>query len=142
MSEQDKYRRIAAELREGIRTGRYPVGTMLPSRSSLVTQYAVAVVTARHALAMLEAEGLIRIEQGRGTTVISNRIARSDHRMRHDALMAELHALRCAIDKCWDMADRDGYLHPATISPLPDQVFRVMLDARRLWDHRMDEEKT
>lgn len=136
MNEQDKYRRIAAALREGIKTGLHPVGTMLPSRHALVEQYGVSHITARHAVTVLESEGLVKVEQGRGVTVISDRIERTTYQMRQDNLMAELYALRRDIEKYWDMAERDGYLHPATIDPLPRQAFRVMLEAGRLWDER------
>lgn len=71
MTEAHKYRAIAAELRAEIRSGILPVGSPMPSRAKVAERFGVSHVTARHAGSILEAEGLVRVEQGRRTLVIS-----------------------------------------------------------------------
>lgn len=138
--EDAKYKHIAQALREDIRSGVYPVGSVLPSRSMIVGQFGVSPVTAQSAIRLLVAEGLVRVDQGRGAMVISDRVGNAIQQLRRDALMSELHSLRQDIEKYWDMATRDGYLHPATIDNLPGQACRIMIEAHRLWDGRLDDE--
>lgn len=65
-----KYRRIAVDLRERIRSGQYPGGTVLPSQRRLSEDYDVTLMTMRQALQLLEADGLIAQQPGRGTYVL------------------------------------------------------------------------
>jgi GntR family transcriptional regulator len=64
-----KYRRIADDLRESIRTGEYPPGRALPGENDLMQRYAVARMTARQALAVLQREGLAVARRGSGVYV-------------------------------------------------------------------------
>lgn len=63
------YAGIADKLRQDIREGVYPVGTKLPTEQQLAQQFSVNRHTLRQAIALLKAEGLVRVEQGRGTFV-------------------------------------------------------------------------
>ncbi|WP_192765443.1 GntR family transcriptional regulator [Plantactinospora soyae] len=63
------FREIAAELREAIRSKSLPPGSPLPSETDVVKRWGVARVTARRALAALEAENLIETVPGRGRFV-------------------------------------------------------------------------
>jgi GntR family transcriptional regulator len=65
-----KYRRIAADLGERIRSGQYQSGSVLPSQRKLSEDYAVTLMTMRQALQVLEADGLIAQQAGRGTFVL------------------------------------------------------------------------
>jgi GntR family transcriptional regulator len=65
-----KYRRIAADLEERIRSGVYQGGSVLPSQRRLSEDYAVTLMTMRQALQVLEADGLIAQQAGRGTFVL------------------------------------------------------------------------
>lgn len=65
-----KYRRIAADLRGRIRSGQYQGGSVLPSQRKLSEDYAVTLMTMRQALQVLEADGLIAQQAGRGTFVL------------------------------------------------------------------------
>ena len=58
---------VESLLRKRLETGEWGKGMQLPSIDQLVTEYGVARVTVRDAMAQLEAEGLIRRYQGRGT---------------------------------------------------------------------------
>jgi GntR family transcriptional regulator len=63
------YRQLAATLREGIVSGEYPPGTLLPSESALMAEHAVSRPTVRDAFDVLASEGLIKTYNGRGRQV-------------------------------------------------------------------------
>ncbi|MEV5554364.1 GntR family transcriptional regulator [Nonomuraea wenchangensis] len=63
------YQRIAGELRERIRSGELAGGAALPSELMLRQRFAASRNTVRQALALLEREGLVVAEQGRGRFV-------------------------------------------------------------------------
>ncbi len=68
-----KYQRIADALREEIRSGRYGPGDRLPGENDLMAEYGVARMTARHALGVLQNEGLAESRKGAGVFVRSFR---------------------------------------------------------------------
>ncbi|MGC9670844.1 GntR family transcriptional regulator [Planosporangium sp. 12N6] len=63
------YRRIAADLREAMRTGELRPGDRLPTEQELGERYGVSRNTVRLALGMLTNEGAITSTPGRGTFV-------------------------------------------------------------------------
>jgi GntR family transcriptional regulator len=65
------HERIANALAQRIRSGEWPVGSVLPSEASFCSSYKVSRHTVRHALATLEESGLILRRQGAPTRVIS-----------------------------------------------------------------------
>lgn len=64
------YLQLADILREAIQRGDYRPGRSIPSETALVQEYGVARLTARKAVRVLAAEGLVRVVQGRGVYVI------------------------------------------------------------------------
>ncbi|MFE9310332.1 MULTISPECIES: GntR family transcriptional regulator [unclassified Streptomyces] len=60
---------IADDLRRQITTGRVQLGERLPSETVLAERYAVSTVTLRHALAVLQGEGLVEKIHGKGNFV-------------------------------------------------------------------------
>jgi GntR family transcriptional regulator len=66
---QDARYRIADAIRSKIESGEYPAGELVPSETQLAQEYGVAKMTARSALEVLKAEGLVIAQQGRGTRV-------------------------------------------------------------------------
>lgn len=70
-SDRAVFRQIADQLRTAIERGRLAEGDRLPSEVMLMEQYAVARMTVRNALQLLQAEGLIVSEHGRGVFVRS-----------------------------------------------------------------------
>jgi len=62
-----KHRTIERFLRERIETGQYDENGMIESENELVKRFQVSRVTARQALATLEADGLIARRQGKGS---------------------------------------------------------------------------
>lgn len=63
------YKRIAEDLRADITSGALAPGVKLPSETALVQRYAVSRGTARQALGLLVAEGLIDVVHGKGRFV-------------------------------------------------------------------------
>lgn len=63
------YRRIAADLREQIRTGELKAGDQLPTEQELRDSYGVSRNTVRLAIAMLTNEGMVTTAPRRGTIV-------------------------------------------------------------------------
>ncbi len=63
------YVQIAAALRQRIEDGRWPPGGKISTLEELEAEYQVARVTVRQAVDILEKEGLVRRQQGRGTFV-------------------------------------------------------------------------
>lgn len=79
---------LAQQLRLRIRNGQYVAGDRLPAIDRLADEFGVAVVTVRHALAILEGEGLVARRQGVGTFV--------------QAFAASTGALRLPLDADWN----------------------------------------
>lgn len=61
--------RLAARLRGEIESGRWPVGTQLPTESRLVSTFGVSRTVVREAVVALKAAGLVTTHQGRGAFV-------------------------------------------------------------------------
>ncbi|MCK2241350.1 MULTISPECIES: PLP-dependent aminotransferase family protein [unclassified Crossiella] len=64
-----RYKRVVDALAAELRSGRWPVGTRLPTHRELAAREGIALVTASRVYAELEAMGLVSGEQGRGTFV-------------------------------------------------------------------------
>jgi GntR family transcriptional regulator len=63
------YQRVAQVLRERILAGEYAQGEMIPTEPQLCKEFKVSRITVRQAVAILQNEGMVTREQGRGTTV-------------------------------------------------------------------------
>lgn len=64
------YERIAADLREKIRSGELAPGDRLPTRQELAAGYGVSLQPVVRALMELEFEGLVEGQQGKGVFVV------------------------------------------------------------------------
>jgi DNA-binding FadR family transcriptional regulator len=60
---------VLEEIAHGIISGTYPEGTVLPREPTLCEQFGFSRTVIREGLKLLEERGLVRVEQGRGTTV-------------------------------------------------------------------------
>jgi integrase len=67
-----EYEKIAASLREDIRSGRLKPGDQLPTVAELAVAHTVAVGTAHRAMALLRDERLIEVTRGRRATVAAD----------------------------------------------------------------------
>lgn len=63
------YLRVLDDLRSRIRSGLLEPGARVPSRNAIITNYGVGETAAKHALAVLLAEGLIEARPGSGCYV-------------------------------------------------------------------------
>lgn len=63
------YAQLAELLRHRIARGEWEAGDRLPSNDALTREFAVARVTVRQAITLLQHDGLVRSRQGRGTFV-------------------------------------------------------------------------
>lgn len=59
-------------MRDAILSGRYPVGSTLPSETELVQQFGISRLTLRKAMDRIEADSLVSRRRGLGTFVLSN----------------------------------------------------------------------
>lgn len=64
-----RYTQIAQRLRAAIIRGEHPPGQTIPSEAHLADLYRVSRTVVRQAIALLQAEGLLTVEHGRGTFV-------------------------------------------------------------------------
>lgn len=65
------HRQVTAQLRGAITEGRTAVGAELPKEAELAAGFGVSLITIRHALRELEAEGLIRKRPAKAAIVVS-----------------------------------------------------------------------
>jgi GntR family transcriptional regulator, phosphonate transport system regulatory protein len=63
------WRQIFGEVEREIAAGHHPPGSRLPTEQALTARFGVNRHTVRRAMEELEAAGLVRVEQGRGTFV-------------------------------------------------------------------------
>lgn len=63
------WRQVAQSIEADIQSGHYRPGDRLPTEAALTTRFGVNRHTVRRAVSVLEAAGLVRAEQGRGTFV-------------------------------------------------------------------------
>ena len=61
------YTRIKQHLQQGLASGRWPPGALMPSEAELVAQFGHSRMTVLRALRELQAEGLVQRVQGAGT---------------------------------------------------------------------------
>lgn len=78
---QPLYRQLADDLRSRIRHEEFAVGSSIPTEAQLSREYRASRITVRHALDLLEQEGLLHREQGRGSFVRARAIAIGPRRL-------------------------------------------------------------
>lgn len=64
------YKAMHDHLKNEIKSGKYPIGELLPTEAELEKSFQVSRTTVRQAMGLLEKEGLVEIKQGRGTIVL------------------------------------------------------------------------
>jgi GntR family transcriptional regulator len=119
-----KHQRIADDLRARIRSGELADGDRLPGENALMESYGVARMTARHALADLQNEGIAVARKGSGVFVRSFRPVRrhGNRRLSRDVWGAGS-----------SMWDADGSQGPVVVDqlvvderPASDEVARLL----------------
>jgi GntR family histidine utilization transcriptional repressor len=79
------YARVKQFLKDGLASGRWPPGTLMPSEAELVALFSVSRMTVNRALRELQAEGLVQRTQGVGT------FAAPHHRLASPLAIRDLH---------------------------------------------------
>ena len=69
MKKRTKYLAVAEEIKRKIAAGDYPSGSRLPSKRVLADRHGVSLITAEHALSLLEEEGYLTLRERYGTFV-------------------------------------------------------------------------
>jgi DNA-binding FadR family transcriptional regulator len=95
--------KVVLALKEGILSGTYAVGTLLPPEDELIRQLEVSRVSLREGIKQLEALGWLRIERGNGTRIVQPGFTVVEHTVeflaRFEILRFEhLHQLRGLIE--------------------------------------------
>lgn len=67
------YAKVHDHIKEAIDLGVYAVGSLLPPEMELCKMYGASRTTIRRAIKMLQEEGIVKVKQGRGTTVLDYR---------------------------------------------------------------------
>lgn len=70
MNNEVLYKKILDDLLEGIRLGKYPAGSRLPSEMKLAEQYNVSRITSKKAVEILADRGYVMRKPGKGTFVL------------------------------------------------------------------------
>src|ERR1700730_14066463 len=70
------YLQVANQLVDGIQSGNFPVGSLLPTEVELAAIHKVSRQTVRHAIAELRQKGLVSARKGVGTRIESVKAAR------------------------------------------------------------------
>ena len=65
-----RYVSVYNDLKTAITSEKYPPGSFLPTENELVDSYSASRTTIRRAISMLQNEGLVNVQQGRGTEVL------------------------------------------------------------------------
>ena len=71
------YMRMYRDIKEKIKNEVYPVGAFLPTEAELQKEYSISRTTVRHAISLLQADGLIKVKQGYGTEIVRNKVSQS-----------------------------------------------------------------
>ena len=72
---QPIYKQVYQSIKDKIEKEVYPVGMLLPTESELQQEYSVSRTTIRRTIALLQADGLIRVKQGYGTEILRNKVS-------------------------------------------------------------------
>ena len=69
------YKSMYENIKEKIEKELYPVGMLLPTEEELQAEYSVSRTTVRRAIALLQADGLIKVRQGYGTEIVRSKVS-------------------------------------------------------------------
>lgn len=108
MGKRAKYQDIIKWIRDKIAAGEYETGDRLPSEHELAAWFSVSRQTARHALVLLEEEGLVTRTRGSGTYLSEEYIPKKEEKtMRIQLILTYI----------------DEYIFPAMIKAVEEIVY-------------------
>jgi len=116
------WRQIGESLAHDIRSKLYGAGERLPPESELASKFSVNRHTIRRAMGVLEQDGLVRIEQGRGTFVQEHAIdyaigkrTRFSENLRHQGLEGHVEVIGSQVLRAADIARHLGLARTAPL---------------------------
>lgn len=116
------YLQVAEELRQRIRRGTWASGELLPTLDVLMAEFGVAKVTVRQAVKLLEQEGLLAPQRGRGTTVLDRPSPRRPLNVR--TTLADLvNMYRGDVPEVRDLEDGEAALPDAVPDGVTDPLY-------------------
>lgn len=125
------YKQIYQELKNDIENGKYLSGSLIPTEAQLMEKYRVSRTTVRRAIALLKADGLVRVNQGRGAEVLKGRsqVRRTEFHIAHDVNAVSARYLKegesSSSSSIVDIVQADTRIAEALeIEPL-SQVYRI-----------------
>lgn len=126
-----KYLDVYNDLKEAILSGKYLKGSFLPTETGLTEMYDVSRTTVRKAVSLLQSDGLVDVQQGRGTEVIcgKSQIRRSGFQKYANVLGVSSRFLRDG-DSVWmssvvDFVDANSKVAEALGVSAGTSVYRV-----------------
>ena len=135
-----KYRVIAQQLREVLRSGDYQPNQILLSEAQLVEQYGVSRATIREAIDVLVRENLLERRQGKGTFVTAAR--EQVHQttlvfsypdassLRHPYVASLYHSFEAEVNRWEQQNDREISVQCIRQAPAPEEGHFTLLHAQ------------
>ena len=110
------YRRVADDLKARITAGEFPVGSPIPSTAKLVEHYGVSSTVVRHAVAELQAEGIVIGHSGKAVFVQARPSDADAERVTTAQLAEDVSGLHQAFSRLEanliDLYGKTGYEYP------------------------------
>lgn len=128
------YAQLCALFRQRIARGEWSLQQRIPALEQLVTEFNVARVTVRHAIGLLEAEGLIERHRGRGTFVVAKPDSTVVYRV--PPTWQDLLASRTDVEFEW-LENRLSKTMPAPSHAIGNLATSYRFMRRRLLRHRV-----
>ncbi|MFF2023981.1 GntR family transcriptional regulator [Streptomyces sp. NPDC058171] len=143
-SDRAVFRQIADQLRDAIDRGRFREGEKLPSEAELVEHYGVSRMTVRNSFSVLQGEGLVHAQHGRGVFVrpkpavrrlASDRFARRHREQGKSAFLVEAdaaggHLQVDSLEIKEEKADQDVSTRLGSVRRVLARRRRYLLDGR------------
>lgn len=100
-----EYQRLMRQIRAGIISGEYPVGSPIPSTTELVEESEMSRPVVRRAIDQLKAEGILEGHQGKGVFVKAMPVEADRRRDDTEALAEQFAGLRQEVRELAERAD-------------------------------------
>jgi DNA-binding GntR family transcriptional regulator len=119
------YQRIADDIKARITAGEFPVGSAIPSTAKLMEHYSVSSTVVRHAVAELQAEGLLIGHSGKAVFVQARPGDAAAERVTTAQLSKDVSEMRRTLSRLEvsliDLYGKTGYEYPRDDAGEPGQ---------------------
>lgn len=125
------YKQVADDLRRKIASGELAIGDEIPSTTRLAEQHGVSIGVVRTAVRLLQQEGLLRGQPGKGVYVRATPETAAEEAAALKSVGEQLAELRGEVRR---LADQQPSEVIQKIDELQAQVGRLQADLRHLYD--------